>query len=55
VKEFAAADLTFDTANPRPDLIEAILRLIDQSAATARVLDHVPAMTALDDPATVQE
>jgi L-fuconolactonase len=52
VKEFAAADLTFDTANPRPDLIEAIVRLTDQVPQLRVVLDHIPNMVALDSPDT---
>ena len=52
VKELAAADLTFDTANPTPDLIEAIVRLTDRVPNLRVVLDHLPAMTALDDSST---
>ncbi len=49
VKEFAAADLTFDTANPRPDLIEAVVRLTDKVPDLRVVIDHLPNMALLDD------
>jgi L-fuconolactonase len=42
MKYFASADLTMDTANPRPDLIEALVRLTDKVPALRVVLDHLP-------------
>lgn len=44
IKELAAAGLTMDTANPRPDLIRAIVRLTDQVPGLRVVLDHLPGM-----------
>ena len=38
------AGLTLDTANPRPDLIEAVLRVTDKVPGLRIVLDHLPAM-----------
>ena len=38
------AGLTFDTANPRPDLVEAILRLTDKIPGLRVVCDHLPSM-----------
>jgi L-fuconolactonase len=52
VRELAAADLTFDTANPRPDLMESVVRLTDQVPDLRVVLDHLPNMMALDDAST---
>jgi len=54
MKELAAADLVLDTANPRPDLMEAIVRLTDRVPNLRVVLDHLPSMAALDDSATRQ-
>lgn len=44
VKELAAAGLTFETANPRLDLIEATLRLTDKIPELRVVLGHLPAL-----------
>jgi L-fuconolactonase len=38
------ADLTLDTANPNPDLIEAVIRVTDLVPNLRVVIDHVPAM-----------
>lgn len=51
MKELAAADLTLDTANPRPKLIEDVVRLTDKAPGIRVVIDHLPGMDALDDPA----
>ena len=42
IKDLAAADLALDTANPTPDLIQAILRLTDKVPELRVVLDHLP-------------
>jgi L-fuconolactonase len=44
LKELAAADLSMDTANPRPDLIHAIVRLTDKVPELRVVIDHLPGM-----------
>jgi L-fuconolactonase len=44
IKELIAADLTLDTANPRPDLIQAVVRLTDRAPGLRVVLDHLPGM-----------
>ena len=38
------AGLTLDTANPRPDLLEAVLRLSDRLPGLRIVVDHLPAL-----------
>jgi L-fuconolactonase len=51
VKLLEQADLTMDTANPRPDLIEAIIRLTDKVPGLRIVIDHLPSLLArLDSP-----
>ena len=45
IKNLAAADLTMDTANPTPDLIQTILRLTDKVPGLRVVVDHLPGMT----------
>jgi len=44
LKLMQQADLVLDTANPRPDLIEAILKVSDKVPALRIVIDHMPAM-----------
>jgi len=44
VKAFAATGLTFEAANPRFDLIEAVLRLTDKVPDLRVVLGHLPAL-----------
>jgi L-fuconolactonase len=44
IKELIAADLTLDTANPNPDLIQAVVRLTDRAPGLRVVLDHLPGM-----------
>jgi predicted TIM-barrel fold metal-dependent hydrolase len=40
----AQADLVLDTANPRVDLLEAVVRITDQVPNLRVVLDHLPAL-----------
>lgn len=40
------ADLALDTANPRPDLLEAILTVTDKVSGLRIIIDHLPAMIA---------
>lgn len=49
MKELAAANLTFDTANPRVDLLRSVITLTDKVPGLRVVLDHVPGMTAFDE------
>ncbi len=44
LKLLEQAGLTLDTANPRPDLIEAILRLNDKVPGLRIVFDHLPSL-----------
>lgn len=44
LKLMQQADLALDTANPRPDLIEAVIRVSDKVPGLRIVLDHVPSM-----------
>lgn len=44
LKLMQQADLALDSANPRPDLIEAILRVSDKVPDLRIIIDHVPAM-----------
>ena len=44
LKLMQQADLTLDTANPRPDLLEAILNVTDKVPGLRIILDHLPAM-----------
>jgi len=45
IKDLAAADLTMDTANPTPELIQTIVRLTDKVPELRVVVDHLPGMT----------
>ncbi|HUK16078.1 MAG TPA: amidohydrolase family protein [Bryobacteraceae bacterium] len=40
------ADLALDTANPRPDLIEAVLRLTEKVPDLRVIIDHLPSLMA---------
>ena len=42
LKLLQQADLTLDTANPRPDLIEAVIRVNDKVPGLRIVVDHLP-------------
>jgi predicted TIM-barrel fold metal-dependent hydrolase len=44
MKEVAARDLTMDTANPRLDLLQAVMKLTDKIPNLRVVLDHVPTL-----------
>jgi L-fuconolactonase len=44
LKLLAQAGLMMDVANPRPDLIEAIIKVTDKAPDLRIVVDHVPAM-----------
>ena len=44
IKDLAAADLTLDTANPRAELMQTIVRLTDKVPQLRVVIDHLPAM-----------
>ena len=44
LRALADAGLTLDTANPRPDLIEGIVRLTDRVPNLRVVIDHLPQM-----------
>jgi predicted TIM-barrel fold metal-dependent hydrolase len=46
LKLMQQADLTLDTANPRPDLIEAVIRVNDKVPGLRIVVDHLPSMMA---------
>src|SRR5208283_1407650 len=46
LKLLQQADLTLDTANPRPDLIEAVIRVNDKVPGLRIVIDHLPSMMA---------
>jgi predicted TIM-barrel fold metal-dependent hydrolase len=51
LKLLQQAGLTLDTANPQPDLIEAVLRVSDKIPGLRIVIDHLPSMmTNLDAP-----
>jgi predicted TIM-barrel fold metal-dependent hydrolase len=44
LKLMQQADLAMDTANPRPDLLEAVLRVNDKVPGLRIVIDHLPSM-----------
>ncbi|HXB74761.1 MAG TPA: amidohydrolase family protein [Candidatus Acidoferrales bacterium] len=44
LKLMQQADLALDTANPRPDLLEAVLKVTDKVPGLRIILDHLPAM-----------
>jgi predicted TIM-barrel fold metal-dependent hydrolase len=44
LKLMQQAGLAMDTANPRPDLIEAVLRVSDKVPGLRIIVDHLPAM-----------
>jgi predicted TIM-barrel fold metal-dependent hydrolase len=46
LKLMEQADLAMDTANPRPDLLEAVLTVTDKVPGLRIILDHLPAMFA---------
>jgi predicted TIM-barrel fold metal-dependent hydrolase len=44
LKLLAQADLSLDTANPQPDLLEAVVRVSDKVPELRVIIDHLPAM-----------
>jgi predicted TIM-barrel fold metal-dependent hydrolase len=46
LKLMQQADLALDTANPRPDLLEAVLSVTDKVSGLRIILDHLPSMFA---------
>jgi len=46
LKLMQQADLTMDTANPRADLLEAVLKVTDKVPGLRIVLDHLPSIFA---------
>jgi L-fuconolactonase len=44
LKLLAQAGLALDTANPRPDLIEAVIRVNDKVPGLRIIVDHLPSM-----------
>jgi predicted TIM-barrel fold metal-dependent hydrolase len=54
LKALADANLTLDTANPRPDLLETILRVSDRVPELRIVIDHLPGMAPPTEPAARQ-
>jgi L-fuconolactonase len=44
------ADLTLDTANPRPDLLDAVLQVTDKVPDLRVVIDHLPSLFLRLDP-----
>ena len=55
VKRLAAADLTFDTANPSKELLNATIRLTDKVPDLRVVLDHLPTLDVPSTPAERRE
>jgi len=50
IKELAAADLTLDTANPRSDLLQAVIKLTDKVPGLRVVVDHLPVIDVPTEP-----
>ena len=44
LKLMQQADLALDTANPRPDLIESVIRVNDKVPGLRIIVDHLPSM-----------
>lgn len=44
LKLLQQADMAMDTANPRPDLLEAIIRVTDKVPGLRIIIDHLPSM-----------
>ena len=55
IKLLAAADLTFDTANPSKELLHAVIRLTDKVPELRVVLDHMPTLDVPSEPAERRE
>lgn len=54
IKELAAADLSMDTANPKPDLIHAMVRLTDKVPNLRLIIDHLPGLEPPTERAALQ-
>jgi L-fuconolactonase len=54
MKAFASTGLTFEAANPRLDLIDAVVRLTDKVPELRVVLGHLPALELPKDPAVLK-
>lgn len=54
MKAFSQTGLTFETANPRHDLIEAARRLMDKVPDLRMVLGHLPALALPSDAAALK-
>lgn len=52
LKLLADAGLMLDTANPRPDLLAAVVRLTDLVPVLRVVVDHLPSLARPEDPAS---
>jgi L-fuconolactonase len=50
LKLLQQADLALDTANPRPDLLEAVLTVTDKVPGLRIIVDHLPSMFVRLDP-----
>lgn len=46
IKLMEQAGLTLDTANPRPDLLDAVVRVSDKAPELRIVIDHLPSLMA---------
>ena len=55
LKLLQQAGLVLDTANPRPDLMQSILRVTDRVPGLRVILDHVPGMMQRLEPAARTE
>jgi len=55
LKLLAEANLVLDTANPRPELIEAMVRVTDKVPNLRIVIDHLPQLDPPADPAALQQ
>ena len=50
LKMLQQADLALDTANPRPDLMAALIRVSDRIPGLRIIIDHLPALLSRVDP-----
>jgi predicted TIM-barrel fold metal-dependent hydrolase len=55
LKLLADAGLVLDTANPRPDLIEAMVRVTDRVPNLRIVIDHLPQLDPPADPTALKQ
>ena len=55
IKAFKATGLTFEAANPRFDLIDAVVRLTDRVPDLRVVLGHLPALALPTEPAALKK